>query len=166
MNFKHALLATIALGLAVAPGAQASSSKIVYSTSGSYATNDCSHEIDCTPLYGYTGGSTCTKNCLPGAPTTGTFAIDLSGSPLHPPGPCLSKKVQGTVEVLWADRTTTTASITGTYSKKKAGYNLKVTVTGGTNPFTPPGPPNKGFVNHPPSPCSPGSFAGSLAFGH
>jgi hypothetical protein len=166
MRFTQASLALLALALALATSAQATSSKISYSASGSYATNDCSHEIDCTPTYGYAGGSTCTKNCLPGAPMSGTFAINLTGGPSHPPGPCLSKKVQGTVEVLWADSTTTTASITGKYSKAKAGYSLKVTVTGGTNKFITPGPPAKGFVSHPPSPCSPGSFAGSLIFNH
>jgi hypothetical protein len=166
MRLRPVTLAVLALTLAFATGAQAKSSKIVYSASGSYTTNDCSHEIDCTPTYGYTGGSSCTKNCLPGAPSTGTFAINLTGSPFHPPGPCLSKKVQGFVEVVWEDKTTTTASITGKYSKQKAGYSLKVTVTGGTNKFMPPGPPAKGFVSHPPSPCSPGSFAGSLAFNH
>jgi len=66
----------------------------------------------------------------------------------------------------WSDSTTTTTSITGAYSKKKLRYNLKVTVTGGTNTFYPPGPPVKGFVSHPPSPGSPGSFTGSLAFNH
>jgi len=66
----------------------------------------------------------------------------------------------------WSDGTTTTASIVGSYSKKKAGYNLKVSVNGGSNHFIPPGPPVKGFVSHPPSPCTPGAFAGSLTFSH
>ena len=162
MRFRHTLPVVIALVLAFAASAQAASSKALYSTSGSYVTNDCSHEIDCTPTYGYTGSSTCIKSCLTGAPSTGTFAINLAGSPLHPPGPCLSKTVQGDLEVLWSDNTTTTASITGKLSKK-GGFTLKVTVTGGTNPAIPPGPPTKSFVSHPPNPCSPGSFSGSLA---
>jgi hypothetical protein len=162
MRFRHALLATITLALTVAPGAQAAS-KALYSTSGRYATNDCSHEIDCVPTYGFAGGSACTKNCLSGAPSEGTLAINLSGSTLHPPGPCISKTVQGNLDIVWSDSTTTTASITGKFSGKKGGYTLKVTVTGGTNKAIPPGPPLKGFVSHPPSPCSPGSFAGTLA---
>jgi hypothetical protein len=166
MRFRCAPLGVLVLTLAFATTAQAASSKMTYSASGSYATNDCSHEIDCTPTYGYTGGSTCTKNCLPGAPLSGTIAINLTGSTSHPPGPCLSKKIQGSLEVVWADKTTTTASITGKYNKKQAGYSLKVTVTGGTNTFMPPGPAKKGFVSHPPSPCNPGSFAGSVVFSH
>jgi hypothetical protein len=74
--------------------------------------------------------------------------------------------VQGTVEVTWADHTTTTASLAGYFAKRKDQYVLKVTVTGGTNAFYVPGPASKGFLNHPPSPCSPGSFAGSLKFSH
>jgi hypothetical protein len=166
MRFRYAPLGALAIALALAASAQAMSPKVSYSASGSYATNDCSHEIDCTPTYGYSGASACAKNCLPGAPSTGTFAIGLTGSPLHPPGPCVSRKVQGSVEVVWADKTTTIASITGKYNKKLAGYSLKVTVTGGTNTFYPVGPPSKGLVSHPPNPCSPGSFAGSIVFSH
>jgi hypothetical protein len=166
MRLRFAPLAVLALMLALATTALATSSKTTYSASGSYTTNDCSHQIDCTPTYGYSGGSTCSKNCLTGAPSTGSFSISLTGSSLHPPSPCLSRKVQGAVEVVWADSTTTTASITGKYSKKKAGYALKVTVTGGTNKFFSPGPATKGFVSHPPNPCSPGSFAGSVVFNH
>lgn len=164
MRFRHALLAAFVLGLAGSPAAQAKSPIALYSASGSYMVNDCSHQIDCTPIFGYSGASACIKNCATGAPAGGTFAISMSGSVAHPPGPCISKTVQGVVEVLWSDSTTTTASVAGKFSKKKDGYVLKVTVTGGTNHAIPPGPPDKGFVSHPPSPCSPGSFAGSLAF--
>jgi hypothetical protein len=106
------------------------------------------------------------KNCASGAPTAGSFAIGLTGSTLHPPSPCISKKVQGTVEVTWTDHTTTTASLAGHFARRKDGYVLEMTVTGGTNAFYVPGSVSKGFVNHPPSPCSPGSFAGSLRFLH
>jgi hypothetical protein len=164
MRLRHASLAATVLGLVLAASAQAAPKTVSYSAAGGYAVNDCSHEIDCTPIFGYSGSSTCTKNCQAGAPAGGTFTINMTGSVAHPPGPCISKTVQGVVEVQWSDSTTTTASITGKFSKKKDGYVLKVAVTGGTNTAIPPGPPAMGFVSHPPSPCSPGSFAGSLAF--
>jgi hypothetical protein len=164
MRFRHASLAAIILGLVLAASAQAAPKTVQYSAAGSYTVNNCSNQIDCTPIFGYSGGSTCTKNCAAGIPAGGTFMINLTGSVAHPPGPCISKTVQGIVEVTWSDTTTTTASITGKFSKKKDGYVLKVAVTGGTNKAFPPGPTGKGFVSHPPSPCSPGAFAGSLVF--
>jgi hypothetical protein len=166
MKIRYAAPAVIALALVLAATAQATSPKISYNASGSYETNDCSHQIDCAPTYGYAGSSSCSKNCLSGAPSAGSFAISLTGSSLHPPSPCISKKVQGSVEVTWPDSSTTTASLTGAFNKRKVGYVLKVTVTGGTNTFFAPGPASKGFVSHPPSPCNPGSFAGSLTFSH
>jgi hypothetical protein len=163
MRFRHASLAAIVLGLVLAASAQAAPKTVSYSAAGSYAVNNCENQIDCTPLFGYTGASSCTKNCS-AAPTAGAFKLSMNGSVAHPPGPCISKTVQGIVEVAWSDNTTTVASIAGKFSKKKDGYILKVSVTGGTNKAFPPGPPTKAFVNHPPSPCSPGSFAGSLSF--
>src|SRR5450755_3031726 len=117
MRFRHASLLAVVLGLTLSSTAQAKSPIAVYDASGSYTVNDCSHEIDCTPIYGYSGASTCTKNCL-GAPAGGTFTTSLTGSTTHPPGPCISKTVQGNLEVAWSDGTTTTASIAGKYNKK------------------------------------------------
>lgn len=161
MRFKHALLAAGALFVMVAPGAQAATG-ITYSATGSYANNQCENQIDCTSTYSYTGSASCAQNCVAGAPTDGTFTLSLTSSPLHPPGPCVSKRVQGTLEVAWSDATTTTASLTG--RARHGGYALKGTITGGTNPFYHPPSPIKGFVSHPPSPCLGGSFAGSLKF--
>ncbi|MEA2215826.1 MAG: hypothetical protein QOK19_1387 [Solirubrobacteraceae bacterium] len=165
MKFIRPCLAAIGLLLSITSVASAASPKVLYGAAGSYSANNCENQIDCSPTYEYTGASECTKNCLSGAPAGGTFSFSLLGSGKHPPSPCVSKKLTGTVEVLWADHTTTTASIAGKASKK-GGYSLKLTVTGGTNTFYAPGPVTKGFVSHPPSPCSPGSFAGSLTFSH
>jgi hypothetical protein len=164
MGFRHVSLAAIVLGLFMAASAQAAPKTVQYSAAGSYTVNDCSNQIDCTPIFGYSGTSACTTNCQAGAPAGGSFTISMTGSVAHPPGPCISKTLQGLVEVHWSDSTTTTASIAGKFSKKKDGYVLKVAITGGTSKAFPPGPPTKAFVSHPPSPCSPGSFAGSLTF--
>jgi len=163
MRIRHTILAVIALVLVFAASAQATT-LVSYVASGSYATSQCENQIDCSPAYSYSGSSSCTKNCASGAPSAGSFVLSLTGSALHPPSPCISAKVQGSVEVTWTDHTTTSASLTGHFAKSKDEYVLKVTVTGGTNPFFVPGPASKGFLNHPPSPCSPGSFAGSLRF--
>ena len=160
MRFKPTFLTAIVVALAVPAGAQAAIG--VYSASGAYGANDCTNQIDCTTTIGYAGSASCAPNCLAGAPTEGTIAISLTATPFHPPGPCVAKLVEGTLEVQWSDATTTTASITGKARGNK-GYALQITITGGTNPFLPPGRPSKGFVSHPPSPCTPGAFTGSLA---
>jgi hypothetical protein len=160
MKFKQAFLTVVLLGLCLAPGAQAATS--TYGASGAYAANDCTNQIDCTTTIGYAGSATCAPNCIAGAPTEGTLAISLTATPFHPPSPCFAKLVEGTLEVVWSDATTTTASLTGKARGNK-GYALQITITGGTNPFFPSGRPSKGFVSHPPSPCSPGAFTGSLA---
>jgi hypothetical protein len=164
MRLRHPALAAIVVCLALAPSAQAAPANVQYSTAGSYTANDCSNQIDCTPTFGYLGTSSCTKNCGAGAPLGGSFALSMSGSVAHPPGPCISKTVQGLLEIEWSNRTTTKASVLGKFNKKKDGYVLKVSVTGGTNTAYPPGPPVKSFVTRAPNACSTGPFVGTLAF--
>jgi hypothetical protein len=161
MRLKHLLVtltASGALTLLVAVPAQAATG-VDYDLSGSYVSGPGGEG---TFAYGYDGTASCAANCT-GAPADGTFTLGLSGPILHPPNPCLSRRVSGTLTVTWADATTTTATLAGRLRDRK-GFSLSGSVTASTNPFFFPPGPIKGFVSAPPNPCTPGSFTGEFSF--
>jgi hypothetical protein len=163
MKFKHLLATLTASGalLATVPAAHAANG-VAYDVAGSYISGPGGEG---TFAYSYDGTATCAANCT-GAPSGGTFSLGLTGAlPLAPPNPCLSRRVNGTLNVTWSDATTTTATLAGKLRDRK-GFSLSGSVTAGTNPFYPPEPitPVSGFVGFPPNPCTPGSFAGQLSF--
>jgi hypothetical protein len=164
MRFKHLLVTLTALGalvlLAAVPAAQAATG-VAYDVSGSYVGG---FSGEGTFAYSYDGTASCGSNCT-GAPTGGTFTLGLTGPALHPPSPCVSRRVSGTLTVTWADATTTTVALAGKNQDRK-GFSLSGNVTASTNPFFPPSPGTsvKGFVSFPPNPCNPGSFTGAFTF--
>lgn len=158
MRFKHLLATLTASGatlLAAVPAAHAATG-VAYDISGSYVAGAAGEG---TFAYTYDGTASCAANCT-GAPSAGTFTLGLGGPILHPPNPCLSRRVSGSLTVSWSDATTTTATLAGRLRDRK-GFSLSGSVTGGTNPFYPPDP-IKGFVSVPPNPCVADSFTGSF----
>jgi hypothetical protein len=162
VKFKHLLATLTASGalLATVPAAQAATG-VAYDVSGSYISGPGGEG---TFAYTYDGTATCAASCT-GAPSGGTFTLGLSGPGLHPPNPCVSRRVSGTLTVSWSDATTTVATLSGKNRDRK-GFSLAGSVTAGTSPFYPPEPitPVSGFVGLPPNPCNPGSFTGELSF--
>jgi hypothetical protein len=152
------LIAAGALGCAASPAAQGATG-VTYDISGSYVAGPAGEGVF---AYSYDGTATCAINCT-GAPSGSSFTLGLTGSPLHPPNPCLSRRVNGTLNVTWSDATTTTATLAGKIRDRK-GFSLSGSVTGGTNPFYPPNSSVSGFVSLPPSPCNPGTVTGELTF--
>ncbi len=123
--------------------------------------------IECdtfTARYDYLGDGDCVS-CQPGSPPIrGSFSLTLFGERFLPPNPVRPKSGTGTLSVLWADSTTTTA----TYSFKARDskvYSLTGKVTGGTNSRFAAGTAVDGLVGLPPNPVEPGETSAAVRFG-
>ncbi|MDP9237916.1 MAG: hypothetical protein M3P30_11075 [Chloroflexota bacterium] len=154
-------VALAALTVAVAPlsPARAAATQVTYAASGAYApTYSCVGEPCVLTVTGYqfTGDLSC-ASCTPSA---GSFSTGLTITKFYPPNPCRAKVIDGTLSVVWNDSSTSTATLSGHWQDSKA-IVLTGTWTGGTRLY-PPAPIK--LLLHPPSPCNPGAFDGTLVF--
>jgi hypothetical protein len=159
-----ALAAAAALASALtATGAQGANGSVSYGLTGSYSTS-CNSDVGCiSRSYQYAGSASCEQNCS-GVPSSGSFTITLSGSGAFPPSPCISQRVSGNLAFTSTDPSfppdPVLGTLTGRHNVDLHGYRLAGTVS--TRAFA--GYSVSGFVSFPPSPCSPGTFSGSLTF--
>jgi hypothetical protein len=95
------------------------------------------------------GTATC-RICIAGKPPTGNVVISL-GVQTFPPNPCRVKTVSGTLDVSWADGTTSTATVSGKFKDSKS---LSLSGTFDSTDPTYPGLPAAIVLNNfPPNPC-------------
>lgn len=114
-------LSVAALGLVLAPQAPAASGP-TYGLSGAYVP-PCTG-VDCPPTVDYTwsGTASCIRNCA-GAPASGSFTSELSGSGGFFPRSCVSRKATGSFSAVWSDATFTTVSLSA-HSRDKLSYHV------------------------------------------
>jgi len=139
----------LAVTLALAAPAVASTTSVSYDLAGSGSSTPGSC-LDCQgPTMDASGTATCSI-CIAGKPTTGNFAISL-GVQTFPPNPCKVKTVSGTLDVSWADGTTSTATVSGKFKDSKS---LSLSGTFDSTDPTYPGLPAAILLNNfPPNPC-------------
>jgi hypothetical protein len=102
----------------VATPAAASATSVSYDLAGigSSTPGGC---VDCQgPTMDASGTATCSI-CVAGKPATGSFTTSLAVQ-TFPPSPCKVKTVAGTLDVSWADGTSSTVSIGGNFRDSKA----------------------------------------------
>jgi hypothetical protein len=136
------------------PAAGASRRSVTYGLAGTVTVNPgappgCSDQFGCPASA--SGGATCASNCT-GKPPSGKFSILIKTVTTHPPSPCRVKRLSGSLSVTWSDATTSTAQISGKFTKSQV---LKL--TGRLDPGGvdyPPVPIRILLNNYPPSPCT------------
>jgi hypothetical protein len=145
-----ALLVALATTLGVLLGAPAAASAAIYlkiEGIGSSTPGGC---LDCSgPVMGAFGTATC-EACVAGEPTSGNFTITL-GVQTYPPSPCRVRSVAGTLEILWNDDSTSSATVSGKFRDSKA---LSLTGAFDAADAVYPGDPLKILLeNFPSNPC-------------
>ena len=162
-SVKRGLALAVMIIAVVATPAAASTTSASYDLAGtgSSTPGGC---LDCQgPTMDASGTATCSI-CVAGKPATGSFTISLAVQ-TFPPSPCKVKTVSGTLDVSWADGTSSTASVAGKFRDSKA-----MSLSGmfsSTDPNYPGLPASIPLNNFPPNPCLAqiGPITGTLAIG-
>ncbi|HET7055420.1 MAG TPA: hypothetical protein VFI12_03105 [Thermomicrobiales bacterium] len=114
--------------------------------------------------YDYSGEGSCTS-CYPtDLLRAGLFSLTFTPNRFFPNDPIRARSGIGTLSVVWADSTTTTAAYSFKARDSKA-YSLTGKVTGGTNSRFTAGTAVDGLVGLPPNPVEPGTTAAAISFG-
>jgi hypothetical protein len=160
------VVAAVVLGRAAAPAGAVPAVQVTYQLPAVQGTPIffCG-DVGCTnQLIGYDFlGSGSALNCLPPGPCDGTFDLSFSPARFFPPNPCQMKQGTGSVNVTWADATTSI----GTFSfKARDSKTMSITgsMTGGTN-LAFAGAAVGGLVGLPPNPCVGGSASSTMTIG-
>ena len=160
-------LLAILLGLGAARAAAAPAGTY-YAMASVSATPVVCERLNCDVTsgligYEYDGEGACLA-CAPADPYRGgTFSFSLVAERYAPSDPFRMKSGTGTLEVLWADSTSTTV----TYKfKARDSKSLSLTgqVTGGSNSRFAAGTTFGGLVGLPPNPIEPAVTAGAVWF--
>ena len=114
--------------------------------------------------YNFAGDGTCLA-CQPGDPyRVGSFSLTFTPNRFFPNDPIKARSGIGTLSVLWADSTTTTATYNFKARDSKT-FALSGQITDSTNTRFTTGTAVDGLVGLPPNPVEPGTTAAAISFG-
>jgi len=158
---------TLALALALSPAgaARAATTTVTYTLATATATPvTAACDIPPCPVIAYTlsGPGTTTSATVP---ASGNFTWIFTPSKSSNSNSCTFTQGTGTLDVTWADLTTT--EVTFSFKARDSHtWAIKGQVTAGTNTFYPPSPitPASGVAGQPGDPCTGGPVAATISF--
>ena len=155
-------LFTLALALSPAGAARAATTTVAYTLATATATPvTAACDIPPCPVisYAFAGPGTTTSATVP---ASGNFTWTFTPSKTSNSNSCAFTQGTGTLDVTWADLTTT--EVTFSFKARDShSWALKGQVTAGTNTFYPPTPAS-GTVSIPTAPCTGGPAAATISF--
>jgi len=158
-------LFTLALALSPAGAARAATTTVTYTLATATATPvTAACDIPPCPVIAYTlsGPGTTTSATVP---ASGNFTWIFTPSKSSNSNSCTFTQGTGTLDVTWADLTTT--EVTFSFKARDSHtWAIKGQVTAGTNTFYPPSPitPASGVAGQPGDPCTGGPVAATISF--
>ena len=158
-------LFTLALALSPAGAARAATTTVTYTLATATATPvTAACDIPPCPVisYAFAGPGTTTSATVP---ASGNFTWTFTPSKSSNSNSCAFTQGTGTLDVTWADATTT--EVTFSFKARDSHtWALKGQVTAGTNTFYPPNPatPAAGVAGTPTDPCTGGPVAATISF--
>ena len=158
-------LFTLALALSPAGAARAATTTVTYTLATATATPvTAACDIPPCPVisYAFAGPGTTTSATVP---ASGNFTWTFTPSKSSNSNSCAFTQGTGTLDVTWADLTTT--EVTFSFKARDSHtWALKGQVSAGTNTFYPPGAatPASGVAGTPTDPCTGGPVAATISF--
>ena len=158
-------LFTLALALSPAGAARAATTTVTYTLATATATPvTAACDIPPCPVisYAFAGPGTTTSATVP---ASGNFTWTFTPSKSSNSNSCAFTQGTGTLDVTWADATTT--EVTFSFKARDSHtWAIKRQVTAGTNTFYPPTTPTpaSGTVSIPTDPCTGGPVAATISF--
>ena len=156
---------TLALALSPAGAARAATTTVSYTLATATATPvTAACDIPPCPVisYAFAGPGTTTSATVP---ASGNFTWIFTPSKSSNSNSCTFTQGTGTLDVTWADLTTT--EVTFSFKARDShSWALKGQVTAGSNTFFPPSPitPASGVAGQPGDPCTGGPVAATISF--
>jgi hypothetical protein len=164
MSVTALALFTLALALSPAGAARAATTTVTYTLATATATPvTAACDIPPCPVisYAFAGSGTTT---LATVPASGNFTWTFTPSKSSNSTSCAFTQGTGTLDVTWADLTTT--EVTFSFKARDSHtWAIKGQVTAGTNTFYPPNPitPASGVAGQPGDPCTGGPVAATIS---
>ena len=158
-------LFTLALALSPAGAARAATTTVTYTLATATATPvTAACDIPPCPVisYAFAGPGTTTSATVP---ASGNFTWTFTPSKSSNSNSCAFTQGTGTLDVTWADATTTEVTLSFK-ARDSHTWALKGQVSAGTNTFYPPGAatPASGVAGIPTDPCTGGPVAATISF--